>query len=530
MYDVVIISEPSDFRVATTCRTAFEREGWRVGDKGVAKAYVVIWSEITSASLRLKSEALEPLLNDRLLQIFVQPVESGIGWKNVIEPPEPFCYFQSLPVLQKAFNGSERVIDLFWHRISEGNRVLAEVARLGSLSRPRDSWNARVVFSKIGAARFKPVIVAEYTASGHLLRRDYIASFTETSYDTTIGNTWVVIEEKSLKDLGKIKIRRPATRITFPGNPPWWQNFWQKDKPRLPLRVRSGRNKQEVAVDEEVNLEQPTVADVKSDVFISYSRTDKDYASFLHILCEYEGWKVWWDPKIKLGADFRPLIDKAIRSTGCVIVIWSDNSESSPWVNHEVRQALDYSKLVEIDLRPHSAQNAIRMSTYIHIDKNREELLAKIAAVGRLKRPCDQWNATLSVTNDGNEPPTEPIIALEWIPVDGMGDSTWVREINDKPYRLARRERWINSPTINFGTAQGNFWLFGHEGEKFGLGCFFAKKGENSVTLSARNRRYERIARREAITTVPFKFAGGRGEMMDFDYPDAPSLDSQLQI
>jgi hypothetical protein len=169
------------------------------------------------------------------------------------------------------------------------------------------------------------------------------------------------------------------------------------------------------------------------------------------------------------------------------------------------------------------------MSPQIHIDKNREELLAKVAAVGKLKRPCDKWDASLIVTNYGNQAPTHPIIAFEWTPADEMSDSTWVKEINDRPYRLVRRERWISSPTIKFGTTQGNFWLFGHEGEKFGLGCFFAKKGTNAVTLPARNRRNERIARRDAIFTVPFTFEGVMSERMsEFGYPGAPGLDSQL--
>ena len=45
-----------------------------------------------------------------------------------------------------------------------------------------------------------------------------------------------------------------------------------------------------------------------SDVFISYSRDDKDHARALADVLSAQGWSVWWDQEILGGARFELML------------------------------------------------------------------------------------------------------------------------------------------------------------------------------------------------------------------------------
>ncbi|MEM8772843.1 MAG: TIR domain-containing protein [Pseudomonadota bacterium] len=71
------------------------------------------------------------------------------------------------------------------------------------------------------------------------------------------------------------------------------------------------------------------------DVFISYSREDRDKVEKIANALSQQGLHVWWDPKIKTGAGFRQEISDALRATRSVIVIWSRHSVASRFVADE---------------------------------------------------------------------------------------------------------------------------------------------------------------------------------------------------
>jgi TIR domain len=72
-----------------------------------------------------------------------------------------------------------------------------------------------------------------------------------------------------------------------------------------------------------------------SDIFISYAREDVARVEPLAKALESEGWSVWWDPLITPGRSFDLIIEEALKSTRCVIVIWSNSSVASAWVLDE---------------------------------------------------------------------------------------------------------------------------------------------------------------------------------------------------
>src|SRR5207344_230191 len=113
-----------------------------------------------------------PFLDERrLLQVLLQPESWRVAEHSRIEGPVPFVYYHGLVVEQRDLNGSDNAVDAFRVRLMSGEKILAELARLGGLPRPRDRWNARIVFVKPDR-RFRKIVLVEYSPEdGRGLRR-----------------------------------------------------------------------------------------------------------------------------------------------------------------------------------------------------------------------------------------------------------------------------------------------------------------------------------------------------------------------
>lgn len=76
--------------------------------------------------------------------------------------------------------------------------------------------------------------------------------------------------------------------------------------------------------------------------FISYSSKDGDFAQRLHADLQQKGVRCWYAPEdLKIGDKFRMRIDESIRIHDKLMVILSENSIRSPWVEDEVEAALE---------------------------------------------------------------------------------------------------------------------------------------------------------------------------------------------
>lgn len=75
-----------------------------------------------------------------------------------------------------------------------------------------------------------------------------------------------------------------------------------------------------------------------NDIFISYAKEDQSRVEPLAKALEEQGWSVWWDPKIPPGKIFSQVIEEAINAAKCVIVLWSDESVISDWVQNEAAE------------------------------------------------------------------------------------------------------------------------------------------------------------------------------------------------
>jgi uncharacterized protein YjbI with pentapeptide repeats len=75
--------------------------------------------------------------------------------------------------------------------------------------------------------------------------------------------------------------------------------------------------------------------------FISYSSADQNFAERLHEDLQAKGVRVWFAPHdLPIGAKIRPAIDESIRLHDKLLLVLSETSVSSQWVEQEVETAL----------------------------------------------------------------------------------------------------------------------------------------------------------------------------------------------
>jgi beta-lactam-binding protein with PASTA domain len=75
-----------------------------------------------------------------------------------------------------------------------------------------------------------------------------------------------------------------------------------------------------------------------SDIFLSYASADRDRAKSIAGVLEGQGWSVWWDRTIPPGSTFDKVIEQALDSARCVVVLWSKTSAASDWVKTEAAE------------------------------------------------------------------------------------------------------------------------------------------------------------------------------------------------
>jgi len=75
-----------------------------------------------------------------------------------------------------------------------------------------------------------------------------------------------------------------------------------------------------------------------SDIFISYGHEDKAKAKCLAEALKHQGSSVWWDPHIPPGKTFAQVIEEELDAANCVVVLWSNNSVKSEWVQTEASE------------------------------------------------------------------------------------------------------------------------------------------------------------------------------------------------
>ncbi|MEP4784526.1 MAG: TIR domain-containing protein [Erythrobacter sp.] len=86
------------------------------------------------------------------------------------------------------------------------------------------------------------------------------------------------------------------------------------------------------------------------DVFLSYSRKDKEPVARLARAIEDEGYDVWWDAELPPHQSYGDVITSKITEAKAAIVVWSDDAAASEWVRAEADMARNQRKLVQTAL------------------------------------------------------------------------------------------------------------------------------------------------------------------------------------
>lgn len=85
-------------------------------------------------------------------------------------------------------------------------------------------------------------------------------------------------------------------------------------------------------------------------VFVSYARADRRHAVRIVHLLERAGYNVWWDGLLEVGERFSEITERALESAQAVIVLWSQTSVASHWVQDEAGRGRDRRRLIPISI------------------------------------------------------------------------------------------------------------------------------------------------------------------------------------
>lgn len=89
-----------------------------------------------------------------------------------------------------------------------------------------------------------------------------------------------------------------------------------------------------------------------ADIFISYSRGDRDRCTAIRDALNALKVNVWSDARIGAGSAFDREIEREIAAARALLVLWSDASVESDWVRNEARTGKEENRLVAVQLRP----------------------------------------------------------------------------------------------------------------------------------------------------------------------------------
>jgi len=89
-----------------------------------------------------------------------------------------------------------------------------------------------------------------------------------------------------------------------------------------------------------------------ADIFISYSRSDRDRCIAIRDALAALKLGVWYDAGIGAGASFDREIEREIEAAKALLVLWSAASAESDWVRNEARTGKERSGLIAVQLEP----------------------------------------------------------------------------------------------------------------------------------------------------------------------------------
>jgi hypothetical protein len=124
-----------------------------------------------------------------------------------------------------------------------------------------------------------------------------------------------------------------------------------------------------------------------ADIFISYSKADHEQVRLLAAFLEAEGYSVWWDSSLQSGDNFRNVIMTELAQARAAIVVWTESSVRSDWVQSEAGRAQADRKLIPVKARGLEYRQIPPPFEVMHTENldARDKILA--AVVSQLAKP-----------------------------------------------------------------------------------------------------------------------------------------------
>ncbi len=133
-----------------------------------------------------------------------------------------------------------------------------------------------------------------------------------------------------------------------------------------------------------------------ADIFISYSKVDRDLTERLAKELEAKGYTVWWDTALVAGQSFRDAIKDELEQARAVIVVWTRGSIKSDWVVSEAERARALRKLVQLRSKDVAPTEIPQPFDVLHTElvTNEAAITAALAKLGLAPQSPEQKPAT----------------------------------------------------------------------------------------------------------------------------------------
>ncbi len=152
----------------------------------------------------------------------------------------------------------------------------------------------------------------------------------------------IALKEGDLIELGLPEKQGAALRFHSRFNPP--ESVELKG---ARLRVQTGIEAKDTIRQALSSLTGEAAPPVQRDVFLSYSRRDRDVMRYLRESLTVSGISVWSDESLEPGSkNWRAAVEHAIENARCVVAILSPDAKQSEWVGEE----LNYAKIQRVPI------------------------------------------------------------------------------------------------------------------------------------------------------------------------------------
>jgi tetratricopeptide (TPR) repeat protein len=156
-----------------------------------------------------------------------------------------------------------------------------------------------------------------------------------------------------------------------------------------------------------------------ASIFLSYSHEDRKRAERIAKSLESAGHQVWWDQHMRAGSRFSKDILAALKKSDLVVVLWSEASVESIWVQDEAAHGRDSGRLVPVLIDKVDPPLGFRQ--YHAISYGRSDTSAVVDAVQKLLSGADPALLPAVKQSKRNWRLWAPLVALALIIIGAGG-------------------------------------------------------------------------------------------------------------